>query len=134
MVNIGVNKKNIKYGFSVLEVLVSLSILMLTLMALYNSFSTSIFILARTTNLWKAMSYAQNELLKYERATIPPNIQLVQGEFESQHPMNGYRWKKLVQDTKPLPDILIRQVKYQLFWDEGKHQYSYDADIYINPK
>ena len=125
---------NNEKGFTILEVLVSLSILVITLMALYNSFSTSIFILSRTTNLWKAMSYAQNELLKYERATIPPVIQLVQGEFESQHPMYGFSWGKRVRDTRPLPDILIRQVNYQLSWNEGKNKFSYDADIYINPK
>ena len=59
------NSKVSKKGFTVLEVLVSLSILVLTLMALYQSFSTSIFVLSSTTNLWKAMSHAQNELLKY---------------------------------------------------------------------
>lgn len=133
MTNIRIKTKCEK-GFSILEILVSLSILMLTLMVLYNSFSTSIFVLSTTTNLWKAMSFAQNELLKYERATIPPSVQLAQGEFETEHPMSGFRWKKIVQDTNPLPDISIRQVNYQLLWEEGKHQYSYDADIYINSK
>ncbi len=62
IVTSGRNSKVRKKGFTVLEVLVSLSILVLTLMALYQSFSTSIFVLSSTTNLWKAMSHAQNEL------------------------------------------------------------------------
>ena len=103
-------------------------------MALYNSFSTSIFVISTTKNLWKAISYTQNELLKSERATNPPNEQLIQGEFEIDHPMKGFRWKKHIKDTAPLPKIKIRQVNYQLLWLEGKKQYSYDADIYIKPK
>ena len=134
MFKIGIKIVKIKKGFSILEVLVSLSILMLTLIALYNSFATSLFVLSSTKNLWKAMSFTQNELLKYERATIPPGVQLIQGEFEAEHHMNGFQWEILVKDTSPLPDILIRQVNYQLLWKEGNHKYSYDADIYINPK
>ena len=44
-------------GFTVLEVLVSFSILALILMALYQSYSSSIFVLSSTTNLWNAMSH-----------------------------------------------------------------------------
>jgi hypothetical protein len=115
----------------VLEVLVSLSILVLTLMALYQSFSTSIFVLSSTTNLWKAMSHAQNELLKTERATKAPPVSLSQGEFELEHAMNGFTWKKHISDTTPLPGIMVRQVNYQLLWNEGKNTYTYDADIYV---
>ena len=107
---------------------------MISLIALYNSFSSSLFILSTTKNLWKAISYSQNELLKSERATNSPNEQLLQGEFEPEHPMEGFRWEKLIQDTNPLPKIKIRQVNYKLFWEEGKKEYSYNADIYIKPK
>ncbi|MEC9384352.1 MAG: prepilin-type N-terminal cleavage/methylation domain-containing protein [SAR324 cluster bacterium] len=133
IVTSGRNSKVRKKGFTVLEVLISLSILVLTLMALYQSFSTSIFVLSSTTNLWKAMSHAQNELLKSERATISTPVSLSQGEFELEHQMNGFSWKKHVRDTTPLPGIRVRQVNYQLSWNEGKNVYTYDADIYVNP-
>ena len=123
-----------KEGFTILEVLISLSILLITLMALFQSFSTSIFILSSTKNLWKAISFAQNELLKSERATVSPSVSINQGEFESESEMSGFRWKKFVRDTKPFPGIEIRQINYQLLWYEGKHVYTYDADIYVNPK
>jgi len=103
-------------------------------MALYYSFSTSIFVLSTTKNLWKAISFTQNELLKSERATNPPNEQLIQGEFGIEHHMKDFRWEKIIQDTYPLPKIKVRQVNYKLFWQEGNKQYSYDADIYIKPK
>ena len=123
-----------KGGFTILEVLISLSILLITLMALFQSFSTSIFILSSTNNLWKAISFAQNELLKSERATVSPSVSINQGEFESESEMSGFRWKKFVRDTKPFPGIEIRQINYQLLWYEGKHVYTYDADIYVKPK
>jgi len=131
VVNTGLKPKVRKKGFTVLEVLVSLSILVLTLMALYQSFSTSIFVLSSTTNLWKAMSHAQNELLKTERATKAPPVSLSQGEFELEHAMDGFTWKKNIKDTTPLPGIMVRQVNYQLLWNEGKNTYTYDADIYV---
>ena len=132
----GVQKKVAiqKKGFTILEVLISLSILVLTLMALYQSFSTSIFILSSTNNLWKAISFAQNELLKSERSTASPPVSINQGEFESDSEMSGFRWKKFVRDTNPFPGIEIRQINYQLLWNEGKHVYTYDADIYVKPK
>ena len=123
-----------KNGFTILEVLISVSILLISLMALYQSFSTSIFILSSTNNLWKATSFAQNELLKTERATVSPPVSINQGEFEPESEMRGFRWRKLVQDTIPFPGIQIRQINYQLLWNEGKHVYTYDADIYVKPK
>ena len=123
-----------KKGFTILEVLISLSILLISLMALFQSFSTSIFILSSTNNLWKAISFAQNELLKSERATVSPSVSINQGEFESESEMSGFRWKKFVRDTKPFPGIEIRQINYQLLWYEGKNVYTYDADIYVKPK
>ena len=123
-----------KEGFTILEVLISLSILLIGLMALFHSFSTSIFILSSTKNLWKAISFAQNELLKSERATVSPSVSTNQGKFESESEMNGFRWKKFVRDTNPFPGIEIRRINYQLLWSEGKHVYTYDADIYVKPQ
>ena len=123
-----------KKGFTILEVLISLSILVLSLVALYQSFSTSIFVLSSTNNLWKAISYAQNELLKSERATIALPVSINQGEFESESGMNGFRWKRFVRNTNPFPGIKIRQINYQLLWNEGKHVYTYDAYIYVKPE
>ena len=132
----GLEKKRLfqKEGFTILEVLISLSILLITLMALFQSFSTSISILSSTNNLWKAISFAQNELLKSERATVSPSVSINQGEFESESEMSGFRWKKFVRDTKPFPGIEIRQINYQLLWNEGKHVNTYDAYIYVKPK
>ena len=50
-----------KSAFSVLEVLIALSILSITLMAVYQSFASSIFVLQSTKTLWKAMAETQKE-------------------------------------------------------------------------
>ena len=118
-----------KEGFTILEVLISLSILVITLMALFQSFSTSIFILSSTKNLWKAISFAQNELLKSERATVSPSVSINQGEFESESGMSGFRWKKFVRDTKPFPGIEIRQINYQLLWNENTYHTLNDNNL-----
>jgi len=123
-----------KKGFTILEVLISLSILVLTLVALYKSFSTSISILSSTNNLWKAISFAQIELLESERATVSTPVSISQGEFEFESGMSGFRWKKFVRDTKPFPGIKIRQINYRLIWNEGKHVNTYDAYIYVKSK
>ena len=123
-----------KKGFTILEVLISLSILVVALIALYQSFTTSIFTLSSTNNLWRAISFAQNELLKSERATVSPPVSINQGEFESESVMSGFRWKRFVRNTNPFPGIKIRQINYQLLWNEGKHVYTYDAYIYVKPK
>ena len=80
------------------------------------------------------MSHAQNELLKSERATVSTPVSVNQGEFDIEGPMSGFRWKKQVRDTAPLPGIMVRQINYLLIWTEGKQEYTYDADIYVNPK
>ena len=103
----GLSSNKHRKGFTILEVLISISILVLTLMVLYQSFSTSLFVLSSTTNLWKAMSHAQNELLKSERATNAPPVSFSQGEFKLEHPMNGFAWKKQILDTSPLPGIRL---------------------------
>ena len=80
------------------------------------------------------MSHAQNELLKSERATVSTPVSVNQGEFDIDDPMSGFRWKKQVRDTTPLPGIMVRQIYYELLWSEGKEEYTYDADIYVNPQ
>ena len=115
-------------AFTILEVLVALSILTVMLIAIYQSFSTSIFILSSTTNLWRSMTHSQNELLKWERSVSAP-ISVAQGEFEEDHPMWGFRWERKINDISPLPGIQVRKVAYRLMWNEGKNEYSYHSEI-----
>ncbi|MGK5091435.1 prepilin-type N-terminal cleavage/methylation domain-containing protein [Deltaproteobacteria bacterium TL4] len=124
------NKKN---GFSVLEVLVALSIMTVMLVAIYQSFATTVFMIASTNNLWRSMVYSQNELLRWERSVSVP-VSVAQGEFEEDHELSGFRWQREISDIAPLPGITVRKVSYELNWDEGKNKYSYSAAIYVKPE
>ena len=120
-------------GFTVLEVLVAMSILVVTLIAIYQSFSTSLFILNSTQNLWRAITGSQNELLRWERSLSAP-VSLAQGEIaEDENPLFGFTWEREIEDTEPLPGIIIRRVYYRLKWNEAGSEYSYDAELYVKP-
>ena len=116
-----------------LEVLVAMSILVVTLIAIYQSFSTSLFILTSTQNLWRAITGSQNELLRWERSLNAP-VSLAQGEItEEDDPLFGFAWEREIEDTEPLPSIIIRRVYYRLKWNEAGSEYSYDAELYVKP-
>lgn len=121
-------------AFTVLEVLIALSILSVMLMAIYQSFSSSLFVLNSTSNLWKAMAESQKELLKWERSKNPPPVSITQGVFTEQDAFPGGRWKLDVQDTLPLPGIPVRRVNYEISWTEGEGEYTYSADLYVKPQ
>jgi len=123
-----------KTGFTVLEVLIALSILVVTLIATYQSFSTSLFVLQSTDNLWKSLVYTQNELLRWERSICVPRS-VDQGEFNEKDLLTGFRWNRDIEDVLPVPGapkLVVRRVRYKLIWNEGKNEFSYDSDLYVN--
>lgn len=120
-----------KSAFSVLEVLIALSILSITLMAVYQSFAFSLFVLQSTKTLWKAMAETQKNLLYWEHSKDPPSIQVQQGTYEDDASLPGAAWKMEVQDVNPLPGIKIRRVNYEITWMEGEREYRYSSDLYV---
>ena len=118
-------------AFTVLEVLIALSILSLTLMAIYQSLSSSLFVLQSTNNLWKAMAETQKQLLYWEHSNQPPSVQISQGTFQEQDFLPSAQWKLEVQDILPLPGIPIRQVNYEITWSEGEREFRYSSDLYV---
>ncbi len=119
-------------GFTLLEVMVAMSILTLALLSLYQSFSSSLFVLTSTQNLWEAMKYSQNELVRWERSVSAP-VSIAQGEFDGDHPLAGSRWTREISDVMPLPGIVVRKVALEIKWREQNSDYSYNAEIYIKP-
>ena len=118
-------------AFTVLEVLIALSILSLTLMAIYQSLSSSLFVLHSTDNLWKAMAETQKKLLYWEHSNQPPSVQISQGTFQEHDILPGAQWKLEVQDILPLPGIPVRQVNYEITWSEGEREFRYSSDLYV---
>ena len=120
-----------KSAFSVLEVLIALSILSITLMAVYQSFASSLFVLQSTKNLWKAMAETQKELLRWERSKTTPPVSVSQGSVEEDLGFLDGRWKLDIEDNLPLPGIKVRRVNYEIIWMEGEREYRYSSDLYV---
>ena len=120
-----------KYAFSVLEVLIALSILSITLMAVYQSFASSLFVLQSTKTLWRAMAETQKELLRWERSKNPPPVSVSQGNVEDEVGFFDGRWKLDIEDKLPLPGIKVRRVNYEITWIEGEREYRYSSDLYV---
>ena len=120
-----------KSAFSVLEVLIALSILSITLMAVYQSFASSLFVLQSTKTLWKAMAETQKELLRWERSKNPPPVSVSQGIFKDEVGFFDGRWKLDIEDKLPLPGIKVRRVNYEITWMEGEREYRYSSDLYV---
>ena len=118
-------------AFTVLEVFIALSILSLTLIAIYQSLSSSLFVLQSTDNLWKAMAETQKQLLYWEHSNHPPSVQISQGTFQEQDILPSAQWKLEVQDILPLPGIPVRQVNYEITWSEGEREFRYSSDLYV---
>ena len=120
-----------KSAFSVLEVLIALSILSITLMAVYQSFASSLFVLQSTKTLWKAMAETQKELLRWERSKTHPPVSVSQGSLEEDLGFLDGRWKLDIEDNLPLPGIKVRRVNYEITWMEGEREYRYSSDLYV---
>ena len=120
-----------KSAFSVLEVLIALSILSITLMTFYQFFASSIFVLQSTKILWKVMSETQKELLRWERSKTSPPVSVSQGSVEEDLGFLDGRWKLDIEDNLPLPGIKVRRVNYEITWMEGELEYSYSSDLYV---
>ena len=121
-------------GFTLLEVLVALSILTVVLLSLYQAFTSSVFLLASTKNLWAAMVYSHNELNRWERSVSAP-VSMAQGEFDTDHELAGANWTREISDVFPFPmgPLKIRKVAYRIQWQEGNNDSSYHAKIFIKP-
>lgn len=120
-------------GFTLLEVLVALTILSVILIALHQAYSSNIYITSFNRSLWRAIVYSHNELQQYERLP-PPTISINEGDFEEDDPMFGFHWKREVVDDAPIPGVRLRKVKLEISWVEGVSTRSYRSETYVVPR
>ncbi len=121
-------------GFTLLEVLIALAILSVCLLAIYQGYSTSLAVVTSTRKLTTAVSYARNELARWERMDPVPEVSVEQGTFPPGDPMAGYSWRREITDLQPFPSVVVRRVQLELSWPVGLSQQVYRAGIYVLPK
>ena len=120
-------------GFTLLEVLIALAILSVAMLALHQAFATNIYMTIYTRDLWSAVVFTRNELMRVERGS-PPSIGVSDGVYNEGHKMAGYHWKRAVTDEEPFPGIKVRKVSLELIWEEGIVPRSYKSEVYVLPK
>lgn len=120
-------------AFTLLEVLVAMTLLSVTLLTLYQTFSSNIYLVRANRSTWKAMIYVNNELMRWERQS-QVSVSVAQGEFDPDGPMAGYTWTREIKDEEPLPGVNVRKVELVLNWQDGKAQREYRSHIYVTAK
>jgi len=118
-------------GFTLFEVLVSLAILTISMVAVFQSFGASLNVNLATRDLWRAMRYAENELTGFERGPTP-DVSVAQGEFGPDHEMAGFRWEREVLLDEPLPGIQVKKIVLTLRWQAGPNEKWYKAETYVS--
>ncbi len=120
-------------AFTLLEVLVAMVLLSITLVTLYQTFASTIYLLRANRSGWKAMIYANNELMRLERQP-QLTVSVSQGVFPAEDPMAGYSWKREIKDEEPIPGVQVRKVELTMVWVDGTAQRSFRSHIYVPVK
>lgn len=118
-------------GFTLIEVMVAMTILVVSITALYESYANTLTLLSSNDKLWKSMIFAQNELISWERAESAP-VSVTSTAFTPPHPLAGFKWLRNITDETIL-GATVRMVKYKMNWQDGNILRSYEAAIYIKP-
>ena len=130
----GLSMRRGRPGFTLMEILVALTVLSLTLMSIYQSFANTVFIQEATRGLWKAMVFTDSELAKLERGPTL-QVEVRQGEYPDSHPMSGFRWLRDVADEEPFPGVRVRKVIFQFFWVTAIGRQTYRSQTHVpSPK
>ncbi len=120
-------------GFTLLEVLVSLTILSVVLIALHQAYSSNIYVTSFNRSLWRAIVHSHNEIQRFERLPPPP-VSIREGDFDQDDPMFGFHWEREVVDEMPIPGIRLRKVKLKISWVDGASTRSYRTETYVLPR
>ena len=131
-------KKSDQRGFTLLEVLIALSILALTLPIMLGLRNFDLDLHVRAGDITAATMLAQEKLMETEVSTVFPLGETsgdfrnpapgVQSVFNDQNRAEKYRWKRVVTTT-PLP--AVREVKIQVIWPQGMTDEMVEVSTYV---
>ncbi|MFB0507167.1 MAG: type II secretion system minor pseudopilin GspI [Thermodesulfobacteriota bacterium] len=112
-------------GFTLLEVLISLSIIAIVLIACLRAQNQSIRLYHLSRDLTTATILARQKMGEIELEGFP-ELGEDEGDFEDKFP--GFTWKKAVSMT---PFEEARRVDLSIIWKEGNREKTVDVVAYI---
>ena len=116
-----------------MEVLVSVAILAVLMLAMMQSQLSMTYITARTGKIGLLESHVNNELLKDERNLDQIVISKSEGDFPEDHILYGYSWEKEVADEKLYELINVRRVSYRITWEERGEKRIFESFLLLDP-
>ncbi len=114
-------------GFTLIELIVSLTILSIGLIALINSFSHSLSATGFTQRLTKANLLLQEKIAEVQSTSLPLGTE--RGDFGQEYP--GYRWETSILTTA---HSYILEARVSIFWKERNKQKNIEESLLIPSK
>jgi general secretion pathway protein I len=108
-------------GFTLLEVMVALSIIAFAVVTYVHSQNTSVVLLNEASNVTVATLLAQGRMVVLEGSDISGPVER-EGIFDDPE-YRSFRWKERVVST-PLPNMLEAHV--EVSWDDGRGRRTVD--------
>lgn len=112
-------------GFTLLEVMIAVSILAVSFVVLIGLRNTDIAITLEVQHITSATLLAQKKIVELEADGFPP-LGIVSGEFEE--PYDFYTWTQIVNTT---PFDFAREVKIEVAWKDGEQERLVDLVTFL---
>ncbi|MBU2512981.1 type II secretion system GspH family protein [bacterium] len=106
-------------GFTLLEVLISFSLLATLLAVVVQSQGESAFFLEKTKKLSLVHKEVINELLRIERTYSVETFNAENGVFPSGHPLAGDQWEREIVEENFMGMVPVKKITYRISWNVG---------------
>ena len=123
-------------GFTLIEVMIALAILMLFLVPLLGSVTTGLQSVVAARNRSLGLRLAQDRMTEIYMTPIPDAEGTTEGDFGRDYP--AYRWEMEAVKTPDLqmmeqqiPSLKAMEIRLQVLWDENGAEKSVELDTLI---
>ena len=118
-------------GFTLMELLVSFSILSLLLVLIIQTNSETVFFLQRTSRLDEVQKIVINELLKIERGVEKEEIEDREtGVYPQEHPLAGAYWTRTDEMEEIFGTFKVARIKFRITWQQGEEEQYFESSIW----